>query len=149
MKLAVITLNGDSAAVSSDQGMYNSTRSALLKRKSIGMKDEMKKDAASEVTDALSERHDNPVKHGLQLDVAYYQDVFDDPNLTEAEREQFITALWQIIVAFVELGFEVHPTQQACGKGRTKQDRTSVFKADEVDLDKSLRAYEDEITPEF
>jgi len=149
MKLAAITLNGDSSAVSSDQGMHNSTRSALLKRKSIGMKDEMKKVSASEVTDALSERHDNPVKHGLQLDVAYYQDLFDDPNLTEAEREQFITALWQIIVAFVELGFEVHPTQQVCGKGRTKQDRTSVFEADEVDLDKSQRAYEDEIAPKI
>lgn len=97
----------------------------------------------------LSRMHDRSVKHGLQLDVAYYQDLFDDPELNEAEREQIITALWQIIVAFVEIGFEVHPAQQACGKCRTKQDRTSISQADELDLGKPRRACEDDIAPEI
>lgn len=53
---------------------------------------------------------------GRPVDVDYYKEVLDEPGLSEEQKEQIITALWQIIVAFVDLGFGVHPVQQACGK---------------------------------
>ncbi|MBI1393885.1 MAG: hypothetical protein GC152_14200 [Alphaproteobacteria bacterium] len=83
--------------------------------------------------EALSREHGKTVRHNLQLDVAYYQDLFDDPELSDAEKEQIITALWSIIVAFVELGFGVHAAQQACGKVGTKQDQSSHADADSLD----------------
>ena len=52
----------------------------------------------------------------LQVDVERYQAYLDDPEMTDAERRQVIEALWVIVSCFVELGFQVHPTQQACGK---------------------------------
>ena len=52
----------------------------------------------------------------LQVDVERYQSYLDDPEMTDAERRQVIEALWIIVSSFVELGFQVHPTQQACGK---------------------------------
>lgn len=36
--------------------------------------------------------------------------------MSEAEKEEFLQALWQIIVSFVDLGFGVHPLQEVCGK---------------------------------
>ena len=36
--------------------------------------------------------------------------------MTDAEKEEFLQALWQIIVGFVDLGFGVHPLQEVCGK---------------------------------
>jgi hypothetical protein len=35
-----------------------------------------------------------------------------DPALSEADRKAFLEALWEIIVGFVDLGFDIHPLQQ-------------------------------------
>ena len=48
----------------------------------------------------------------LEIDVEKYQALLDDPSLTEDQKRQLIEALWSIIVAFVDLGFGVHPMQQ-------------------------------------
>lgn len=52
----------------------------------------------------------------LKLDVSRYMRLIDDPAIPECQRRQMIEALWPIIVAFVDLGFGVHPVQQACGQ---------------------------------
>lgn len=52
----------------------------------------------------------------LRVDVEKYQSFLDDTDLSDAQKEQLIEALWSIIVSFVELGFGVHPVQEACGK---------------------------------
>ncbi|MEM8692608.1 MAG: hypothetical protein AAGG57_12085 [Pseudomonadota bacterium] len=52
----------------------------------------------------------------LRVDIAKYQAMLDAPDLDEERKRQFIEALWQVIVAFVDLGFQVHPVQQACGQ---------------------------------
>lgn len=52
----------------------------------------------------------------LEIDVERYQNLLDDPDLDPAQREQILRALWDIIIAFVDLGFGVHPMQQACGQ---------------------------------
>ena len=85
--------------------------------------------------EALSREHDKAPRHGLELDVAFYQELFDDPDLSEAEKEQIITALWSIVVAFVELGFGVHPVQQACGQNGTNRDQSSISSPDSVDCE--------------
>lgn len=90
-------------------------------------------DLLPELNEVLSSEHGKPVRRSLELDVAYYQELFDDPSLSDAEKEQIITALWTIIVAFVELGFGVHPAQLACGQDGTNQDQSSNFNADSVD----------------
>jgi hypothetical protein len=48
----------------------------------------------------------------LTLDVARYEAMLADPVLSEAERRAFLEALWGIVVAFVDLGFDIHPLQQ-------------------------------------
>jgi hypothetical protein len=35
-----------------------------------------------------------------------------DPALSEAERTAFLEVLWEIMVGFVDLGFDIHPLQQ-------------------------------------
>ncbi|MEM9963402.1 MAG: hypothetical protein AAF882_20530 [Pseudomonadota bacterium] len=52
----------------------------------------------------------------LEVDVERYQHLLDDPALTDAQKREIIEALWSIIVSFVDLGFGVHPAQQACGQ---------------------------------
>ena len=55
-------------------------------------------------------------KPSLTVDVEKYQAYLDGSGMTDAEKEEFLQALWSIIVSFVELGFGVHPLQEVCGK---------------------------------
>lgn len=59
---------------------------------------------------------DAAAKPSLEIDTAKYQAYLDDPSLTDAQKEEIMKALWSIIVAFVDLGFGVHPAQEVCGK---------------------------------
>lgn len=49
----------------------------------------------------------------LKLDVDFYQSFLDDTDIPEDKKREFIEALWSIITAFVDLGFGIHPVQQA------------------------------------
>ena len=54
----------------------------------------------------------------VTVDVERYRSLLEDSGLSEAQKEEFIQALWSIVVAFVELGFGVHPLQEVCGQNR-------------------------------
>ncbi|MEM8575711.1 MAG: hypothetical protein AAGF48_13895 [Pseudomonadota bacterium] len=65
---------------------------------------------------ALRRAADTKTTKTVEIDVERYQAYLDDPALSPAQKEQIIEALWSIMVHFVELGFGVHPIQQACGQ---------------------------------
>lgn len=90
-------------------------------------------DELREIGKALSREHGKAPPSSLEVDMDYYKTLLDAPELSDADKEQMITALWSIIVAFVELGFGVHPVQQACGQERTNQDQTPNSNQNRVD----------------
>ena len=47
---------------------------------------------------------------------ANYRELLEDMDMTEAQKEEFLQALWDIVTGFVELGFGTHPTQEAGGQ---------------------------------
>lgn len=55
-------------------------------------------------------------KRMIKVDVERYQAFLDGTNMTDAQKEEFLQAMWLIMISFVELGFEVHPLQEVCGK---------------------------------
>lgn len=52
----------------------------------------------------------------LSIDWDAYLPFFEDEDVSEEDKRQMIEALWSIMVGFVDLGFGIHPIQQACGK---------------------------------
>ncbi len=40
----------------------------------------------------------------IQIDIAKYQRMIDDPRLTEKEREKVIQSVWALLMAMVDLG---------------------------------------------
>lgn len=50
----------------------------------------------------------------LTLDVSLYEKHLADSDMTQEQKQEFLEALWTIIVGFVDLGFGIHPLQQAC-----------------------------------
>jgi hypothetical protein len=48
----------------------------------------------------------------LKLDVARYEELLADFDMSEEERVALLEAMWNIVVSFVDLGFDLHPMQQ-------------------------------------
>lgn len=49
----------------------------------------------------------------LIIDYDLYARYLEDSDLDESQKREFIETLWSVIVSFVDLGFGVHPLQQA------------------------------------
>lgn len=73
-------------------------------------------DYAPLLSKALGMTLENPPKKSVQIDVAKYQAWLDDPELSDGQKLQVVESLWQIILCFVDLGFQVSPWEDACGK---------------------------------
>lgn len=60
----------------------------------------------------------------LTIDWELYGQMLDASDWDEDQKREFITCLWSIVVAFVDLGFDIHPVQQviddelACGQNK-------------------------------
>jgi hypothetical protein len=66
----------------------------------------------------LQEHFDASARPVVRVDVEKYQAFLDGADLTDAQKEELLQALWAIMVSFVELGFGVSPMQEGCGKNR-------------------------------
>ena len=71
----------------------------------------------------LSER---PV---LTVDVEAYQAFLDTSDLSDEQKEEFLLALWSIVVSFVDIGFGIHPLQAFGGQVRQgdPEGSTNIF----------------------
>ena len=64
----------------------------------------------------LAGRFDASARPIGTVDVEKYQSFLDESDLTDSQKEEFLDAIWSIVVSFVELGFGVHPLQEVCGQ---------------------------------
>lgn len=78
--------------------------------------DENSDSSMSESRNGLAKSFDASARPVLTVDVRKYQDLIDDLALSEAQKNEFLRALWSVVVTFVELGFNVHPLQEVCGQ---------------------------------
>ena len=83
----------------------------------------------------LSERFGSFARPRLTVDVEKYQAMLDDSELTEEQKRQVLEDLWSIIVSFVELGFQMHPVQEVCGKDSLADVEAAKPAFDAVSLD--------------
>lgn len=54
--------------------------------------------------------------NGVVFDVAKYLGYVEGEDMSDAEAKALLEAIWQIVVAFVDLGFGLHPVQQTMDK---------------------------------
>jgi hypothetical protein len=56
----------------------------------------------------------------LTLDVDLYQHYLNNSDLSEEQKNELLHTLWNIICGFVQMGFHVHPVQQALSENSGK-----------------------------
>ena len=64
-------------------------------------------------------------KPTVEIDVDYYQSIIDDPGVSEARKRELIAIIGRIVIQFIDIGFDVHPVQQA---QNTQADNTERLK---------------------
>lgn len=72
------------------------------------------------------------VKPALTIDYALYEKHLDECDLTDEQKQEFLDTLWSVIVGFVDLGFGVHPLQQAAPNVCGQEIDLSGFMASDV-----------------
>lgn len=63
-------------------------------------------------TPATAPENPTPPRPVLSFDPKEFCQHLADCDWTEEQKVEFIEALWQIVVSFVDLGFDLHPVQQ-------------------------------------
>lgn len=56
----------------------------------------------------------------LRLDVEAYREYLADENLTEEQQRDLLNSVWLLVTGFVDLGFHLHPVQQALDVGKRR-----------------------------
>lgn len=85
----------------------------------------------------LKNTFDASAKRMLKVDIERYQSYLDDTDMTPAQKEEFLQAMWLIMMSFVELGFEVHPLQEVCGKDGQSDTQSALDAPDALQSGKS------------
>ncbi|KIC27816.1 hypothetical protein [Leisingera sp. ANG-M6] len=66
----------------------------------------------SKVIDFVEARNRHQLnRKRLEVDVERYQDYLDGSGISDEQKADFLKALWTVIVAFVDIGYGVHPVQ--------------------------------------
>lgn len=76
------------------------------------MKDEVRAESPPFMGDEFS----RVANKTLTIDVAKYQEYLDGADMTQEQKEDYLRAVWTVVMAFVELGFGVHPLQEVWGQ---------------------------------
>ncbi len=67
----------------------------------------------------------------LTIDWELYGKHLEESDLSDAEKREFLETIWSIVVSAVDLGFGVHPVQQATGNICEQQVEIAKFIAEQ------------------
>lgn len=69
----------------------------------------------------------------IEVDYELYEAMLDEPGMSQADKRLLIDTLWNIVTSFVELGFGVHPVQQAIEAHEDRLDTNDCGQEAEID----------------
>lgn len=83
----------------------------------------------------LDKNTNKPAKMpSLQVDWEVYAQMLEASDWSDAQKREFIETIWSLVMTFVDLGYGVHPVQQACGESNSLDE---IIKADMLSLPQS------------
>lgn len=73
----------------------------------------------------------SPGKLTIQFDAREFAHFLEESDLTEDQKLEYIQTIWQIVLQFIDMGFGIHPIQQACGQF---DDETALYGGADSDM---------------
>lgn len=77
-------------------------------------------------TNATTQESQTPSRPALTFDPQEFCHYLADSDWTQEQKVEFIEALWQIVVSFVDLGFDLHPVQRVIDTSSTLEPDSGV-----------------------
>lgn len=77
-------------------------------------------------THATTQASQTPSRPALTFDPQEFCHYLADSDWTQEQKVEFIEALWQIVVSFVDLGFDLHPVQRVIDVSSTLEPDSTV-----------------------
>jgi hypothetical protein len=71
----------------------------------------------------------------LSIDWDLYGSYLEGSDLSDEQKRELIETLWNIVVAFVDLGFGIHPVQQVCEQEAEIRDFAALIDGDMLNLE--------------
>ena len=68
-----------------------------------------------EIKTQIHERDPTPTL-AIQFDAQEFAHFLDQSDLTHDQKLEYIQTIWGIVLQFIDMGFGIHPIQQACGQ---------------------------------
>lgn len=68
-----------------------------------------------EIKTPIHERDPTPTL-AIQFDAQEFAHFLDESDLTHEQKLEYIQTIWGIVLQFIDMGFGIHPIQQACGQ---------------------------------
>lgn len=83
----------------------------------------------------------------LQVDWEVYAQMLEASDWSDARKREFIETMWSLVMTFVDLGYGIHPIQQACGESNSLDE---IIKVDMLSLpsSKSKTAFNKSANPQ-
>ncbi len=69
----------------------------------------------NEIKTQIHERDPTPTL-AIQFDAQEFAHFLDESDLTNDQKLEYIQTIWGIVLQFIDMGFGIHPIQQACGQ---------------------------------
>lgn len=79
-----------------------------------------------------SHKPEAPLRTSLKTDLNQFAHHLDGADLSDAQKQDLLEALWSLMIQFVDLGFGVSPTQNTCGQLKKSTDQAPRDSADQV-----------------
>ena len=95
------------------------------------MRDELETGKLTEVGGSFA----HAAQRVVTVDIDKYQEYLDGSGMSAEEKEEFLKAVWSVVMVFVDLGFGVHPLQEVCGKDGDADDQRPCVAFDKVKSD--------------
>ena len=76
-------------------------------------------------------------EYTLDVDLMQFAHHLDDSDYDDEEKQEFLGIFWNLVVAFVDLGYGVNSTQMACGHLTKSFEKEGVLALDSVQLEQA------------
>ena len=86
----------------------------------------MKTTTEQDITDTEDKTDGKFCLPKLSIDWRLYEDYFEESEISDEKKREFIETLWYIIMAFVDLGFGIEPVQLAIQERQKKTSGSAV-----------------------
>lgn len=70
----------------------------------------------SQPPNSHDQSHDLTPRPSLSIDWKVYAAMLEESDMPLDQQKELVETLWSIVVAFVDLGFDLNPVTQICGE---------------------------------